>query len=334
MHKDLDELFKMKTNPNKFNFVKDILGVNNKEDDLLSFFTDKEPHFPSTYDGDAIRIRYFGHACILIEYQGISILCDPLINYQYNSEVYHYSYADLPKKIDYILITHQHQDHCSIETLLQLRHKTRNVIVPKTNSGGLADPSMKLVLQNIGFKNVTEIDEMETITIEQGKIVGLPFLGEHAGLNIRTKTSFLVCSKEKSILIGSDSNTVEPKLFEHIHDVIGNIDVLFLGVYCDGAPLTWAYGSLLTRPLSRKIDEARALDGSSYERAMDLVNCLKPQKVYVYAMGYEPWLSYLLSVQSMEDSHPSIQSKKLIEDCRSRSIAAERLFGHKEIFLK
>jgi len=70
-----------------------------------------------------------------------------------------------------------------------VRHKVRHIIVPKNNGGGLADPSLKLMLQNMGFSQVEEIDELETITVEGGSITGLPFLGEHADLNIRSKLS-------------------------------------------------------------------------------------------------------------------------------------------------
>lgn len=331
-----DELFKMKYSPADLNSIKELLGIQSENDELFSsFFTTEKPSTTDAYTGDDIRVRYFGHACILIEYQGISILCDPLISYKYdNSQVYRYTYADLPEIIDYVVITHQHHDHCLPETLLQLRHKIKNIIVPKSNGGGLVDPSLKMVLQNIGFKQVVEIDEMETIDIGKGEIIGLPFTGEHADLNIRTKIAYLISLQGKSILVAADLNTYEPKLYEHINNAIGDIDALFLGVQCDGAPLSWAYGALLTKPLPRKMDKSRLVDGSNYQRAIKLVNQLQPKQVYVYAMGYEPWLAYLMSVQSTEDSRPSQESKKLISDCHSRGIFAERLFGHKEIFLK
>ena len=333
-HPGLDELFQMKNTPNDFGSIKEILGVEDKDDKLFaSFITEDIPPLPPVYNGDNVRIRYFGHACILIETKEISILCDPLISYQYDNNIARYSYADLPESIDYILITHQHHDHCHFETLLQLRHKTKNIIVPRSHGGVLADPSLKLVLQNIGFERVIEIDELETLRTGSANIIGLPFFGEHGDLNIKTKMSYLVSLQEKSILIAADSKTLEPKLYNRIHDVVGDIDILFIGVQCDGAPLTWAYGSLLTQPLPRNMDQSRQVDGTNYEGAVEIVKRLHPQTVYVYAMGYEPWLSYLMSVQSTEDSRPSKEAKKLIEDCMSRGITAEKLFGHKEIFL-
>ena len=71
-----------------------------------------------------------------------------------NVEVNHFSDFILPDKIDYVLITHNHQDHILFETLLPLRHKIKNLIVPRTNSGRLEDPDLKLMFNNIGFKNV------------------------------------------------------------------------------------------------------------------------------------------------------------------------------------
>lgn len=219
------------------------------------------------------------------------------------------------------------------ETLLQLRHKIRNVIVPKNNGGGLADPSLKLVLRHIGFRNVSELDEMETIEIEGGSITGLPFLGEHADLNIRTKIAHLVNLKGRSVLCAADSNNLEPKLYEHIHRLTGDVDVMFLGMECDGGPLSWLYGPLLTKPLTRKVDQSRRLNGSDYGRSCDIVNRLHPKQVYVYAMGQEPWLTYLTSIQYTEESRPIVDSNKLVEECLGRTIGAERLFGTKELFL-
>jgi hypothetical protein len=57
------------------------------------------------------------------------------------------------------------------------------------------------------------------------------------------------------------------------------------------------------------------------------------KEVYVYAMGQEPWLNYVMSVKYTETSKPIVESNRLIEDCHSRGIIAERLFGEKEILL-
>lgn len=332
--KALDELFAMKYVPRPLNHIQEVLNV--KEEDretFRSFFTDEVPAPASKYSGDSVRIRYFGHACVLLESKEISILTDPVISYKHEGAIYRYTYNDLPESIDYVLITHNHQDHCMFETLLQIRHKIKNCVVPKNNGGTLADPSLKLILKTIGFDRVIEIDEMESINIEGGTITGLPFLGEHADLNIRTKIAYLVNLKDKSALFAADSNNIEPKLYEHLHSFIGDLDVIFLGMECDGGPLSWLYGPLFTKALARKQDQSRRLDGSDFDKAIDIVNRLSPRQLYVYAMGQEPWLTYLTSIQYTEESRPIIESNKLVEECRKRGIESERLFGHKEIHL-
>jgi L-ascorbate metabolism protein UlaG (beta-lactamase superfamily) len=331
---ELDAFFKMKSESQPPGYARELLGVKDGDNELFSsFFTTEAPRQPERYTGDAVRVRYFGHASLLVQTREINIMLDPLVSYESNGGIYRYTYADLPETIDYVLITHNHQDHCMFETLLQLRHKIKNVIVPKSNGGSLADPSLKLILQNIGFPRVREIDEMESIEIEGGCLVGVPFLGEHADLNIRTKIAHLINLKGKSILCAADSNNIEPRLYEHIYRLTGDVDVVFLGMECDGGPLSWLYGPLLTKPLARRQDHSRRLNGSDYRKGMGIIDCLRPKQVYIYAMGQEPWLTYLTSIQYTAESRPIVESDKLVAECRRRGIESERLFGCKEIMV-
>lgn len=330
---ELDALFKMKSEPQPLGYARELFRVNDTDSELFaSFFTTEAPRPTGKYQGDSVRVRYFGHACILIEAAGISIMIDPLVSYETSGGgIHRYTYADLPDTLDYVLITHNHQDHCMFETLLQLRHKIKNIIVPKNSGGNLADPSLKLILQHIGFPRVQEIDEMEAIEIEGGRLVGLPFLGEHGDLNVRTKIAHLINLQGKAILCAADSNNIEPLLYDHIRRLTGDVDILFLGMECDGGPLSWLYGPLLTKPLARTQDQSRRLNGSDCRKGMGIVDRLRPKQVYVYAMGQEPWLTYLTSIVYTEESHPIIESNKLVAECLSRGIASERLFGSKEI---
>ena len=331
---ELDAFFKMKSEPQTLDHARELLRVADGGDKLFpSFFTPQAPRRAERYAGDGVRVRYFGHACLLIESRDVSIMLDPLVSYESGGGIPRYTYADLPESIDYVLITHNHQDHCMFETLLQLRHKIKNVVVPKGGGGGLADPSLKLILRNIGFERVTELDEMESIEIEGGRLVGLPFLGEHADLNVRTKLAHLINLKGKSILCAADSNNIEPRLYEHIHGLIGEVNILFIGMECDGGPLSWLYGALMTRPLSRKHDQSRRLNGSDCRKGMGIVDSLRPRQVYVYAMGQEPWLTYLTSIQYDAESRPIVESDGLVQECRQRGITSERLFGQKEIVI-
>src|SRR5678815_4829119 len=113
------------------------------------------------------------------------------------------------------------------ESLMQLRHKIRCMVVPRNGGGALQDPSMKLVLENLGFKNVIEIGELETLEVPDGMITGLPFMGEHTDLNIQVKMAHHIRLKDHTFLFAADTNNIEPKLYEHIFRIMGDIDVLY-----------------------------------------------------------------------------------------------------------
>jgi L-ascorbate metabolism protein UlaG (beta-lactamase superfamily) len=332
-HEGIDALSRMKRNAGSIDEIAAQLGVEEKDRALFNtFFTQQEHPAYRKYEGEFVRMRYFGHACILIETKEMSILVDPLISYYgYESSVAHYSDIDLPDVIDYVLITHNHQDHILFETLLPLRHKVKNIIVPRTTSGALQDPNLKLTFSYAGFQNVIEIDEMEEIRFKNCVITGLPFTGEHSDLNVKAKTCYHVAIGEFTFLFMADSRVVEARLYEHVHRITGDVDVIFLGMECDGAPLTWLYGPLLTDELPRDKDQSRRLSGSDHQRGMHLVNIFQPSEVYVYAMGQEPWLEFISTVRYTEASNPIIQSDKLVKECISRGLIAERLYGEKEL---
>jgi L-ascorbate metabolism protein UlaG (beta-lactamase superfamily) len=332
-HAGIDELAKMKRTASGLATIKSLLKIPKTQEALFeSFFTETPPPAYKRYTGDKIRMRYFGHACILVETKDISILVDPLISYYgYSSDIEHFSDADLPDTIDYVLITHNHQDHILFETLLPLRHKIKNLIVPRTNSGKMEDPDLKQMFNNIGFSNVIAIDEMETIDFIDSTITGLPFTGEHSDLNILTKTCYLVQISDFKLLFLADSRIVESALYRKIHRQIGDVDVLFLGMECDGAPLSWLYGPLMTKKITRDQDGSRRLAGSDCGKGMALINIFKPREAYVYAMGMEPWLEFISSIKYTDESNPIIQSNKLVELCTEQGIIAERLYGEKEL---
>lgn len=132
-HELIDELFRLKSSPKPYKEIAEMMGVNGdgrKRELLRTLLTGEAPPKYVPYQGEGVRWRYFGHACILIETGGISIMSDPVLSYTYESNISRYTYLDLPDTIDYVLITHNHQDHILLETLLQIRHKVKCIVVP------------------------------------------------------------------------------------------------------------------------------------------------------------------------------------------------------------
>ncbi|MEM6379214.1 MAG: MBL fold metallo-hydrolase [Bacteroidota bacterium] len=331
----IDELVKMKKTPGSLAEMREKLQIKEEQTELFnSFFTEEEPIQYNKYTGENARVRYFGHACILIETAEVSILVDPVLSYTYESDISRYTYEDLPDTIDYVLITHSHHDHILIETMLQIRHKVKQVVIGRNLEGVISDPSLKLLLNHIGYQNVLEIRDLEKITIPNGTITGIPFMGEHHDLFIHSKSSYFVEINGNKILIMADSCNVSPEVYRHVHKIVGDTDVLFLGMECDGAPVSWPYGPLYKDPVQHDIDKSRRGRGSNFVEAIGVVDIFNPKEAYVYAMGEEPWIHHILGIVYSEVSNPIIQSNQFVEECQRRSIVAGRLFGEKEILMQ
>jgi L-ascorbate metabolism protein UlaG (beta-lactamase superfamily) len=330
----VDRLFRLKTVPAPWRVIKrDLELADDDERRILRFLTPHAPEPYEPYDGSGVRWRYFGHACILVETKDFNILLDPVLSYTYESSVSRYTYADLPERIDWVLVTHNHQDHVLLETLLQIRHKVGEIVVPRGGAGALQDPSLMLTLRNIGFDRVRELGELETIRCGGAAVTGLPFLGEHCDLAVSTKLAYLVSLGREQLLFAADSCNVEPRLYDHIYARIGSVGTLFIGMECEGAPMSWLYGPLFSDQVDRDVDRSRRLNGSDYDKAIAIVERLRSREVYVYAMGQEPWLNHVMSIKYTDESRPIVESNRLVRECEARGFVAERLFGEKEILI-
>lgn len=324
----IDRLFEMRTRPRPIEDIAELFAGAGEIDEITDrFFTNIPPRRVERFSGPGVQLRYFGHACLLIESAQVSILADPVVSYEYPNDLERFTYLDLPERIDYVLLTHNHQDHVMLETLLQIRHRVGCVVVPNASTGSLQDPSLAIMLRAIGFSNVHPVDMLEEVAVPGGKILPIPFLGEHSDLRIDTKSGYAVTLEGRTIVLASDSRNLEPEIYRRIAPIIGSVDALYIGMECDGAPLTWLYGPLLTMPIDRGHDGSRALSGSDYAMVESVLHLLKPKSVFVYAMGQEPWLNHVMCLRYNEHSLPIVESNKIMVRCRELGIPFERPFS-------
>jgi L-ascorbate metabolism protein UlaG (beta-lactamase superfamily) len=325
----IDALFASRTRPvDKVQIEQMFAGIQAEGGiGIDELFTRDAPRIIRQPLGGDLRISYLGHAGLMLETAQTTILVDPVIatRDEINGDRV-ISFSELPDTIDYICLTHTHMDHVCIETLLQLRHKTRRVLAPKNNGGSIADPSIKLMLRKLGF-DVLELEDMEQIDCVDGRIRALPFLGEHADLNIRSKTAWLFEFAGKKIFSGADSSSLDETMYERIQQSIDGVDLLFIGMECVGAPMSWLYGSLFTKTIPRAINESRRFNGSDCASAEKMIAIFKPSEVYIYALGMEPWFKYFMGMDYDENARQIQESDRLLASCAGKRIHAERLFA-------
>ena len=153
---EIDELFKLDSQPQSLSFIREILGLTSaNEPKLLRLLSDQPPQLTEAWQGQGARIRYLGHASVLIEFNGVSVLIDPFLSVRPSQGgIERYTFQDLPPHIDYVLITHGHHDHFVFETLLRLRHKIGCLVVPKCSGIFYGDISLLLMARELGFSNI------------------------------------------------------------------------------------------------------------------------------------------------------------------------------------
>jgi L-ascorbate metabolism protein UlaG (beta-lactamase superfamily) len=329
----LDMLSSMRTHAASFASVARQFEVTEQDmPTFRSFFTAEHPVSKGNQNfvEDGVRMRAFGHACVLLQTKNVSILFDPFVAIESGDDG-RLTLNDLPEFIDFVVLTHSHQDHFCAEMLIQLRHRIGRIIVPANNSGAIADPSMKLSLMELGFTRIDTLSSCDRVDVPDGSILSLPFTGEHADLNVYSKHSIALTLLGRTFLFLIDSDGRDIALYKRMMRRIGDVDVLFIGMECQGAPLNWLYEPLLTKPVNRRNNESRRLCGADCERAWNIFGEVKPTSVFVYAMGQDPWMKYIMGLEYEPDSVQLMESNKFLELCTQANVAAERLVSGREV---
>jgi L-ascorbate metabolism protein UlaG (beta-lactamase superfamily) len=295
------------------------------------FTTEPPERNAPDYHGDRVRMRYFGHACVLLQSARATVLVDPVVTCDAGGDG-RLTLLDLPDRIDYCVFSHGHQDHLSAEMILQLRRRVGTFIVPRNRSGSVADPSLKLMLERLGCRNVRSADVFDDVHFDGGRIVSMPFTGEHGDLDIYSKQTIFVEIEGRRFFFLVDSDAIDPGLYDTVARMIGRVDGLFIGMECFGAPMSWLYGPLLGKPLSRKDSQSRRLSASNSERAWRFVTQLGCEKAFIYALGQEPWMRYLMGEEFAEDSIQLQQITTFLSKCNEGGVDVEYIKISKEVF--
>lgn len=180
---------------------------------------------------ESAEITWLGHATILLQTSGMNLLFDPAfedVGILFKRHVRPGIEAqDLPL-LDFIGVSHNHDDHCQQKVVKFLADNQPFAMVPK-NFGSF--------FTSEGYANVKDTTWWETVTLKKEgkevKITSIPAQhGSQRGVMDMNKSlwqGFVVQDGDKTIYIAGDT-ALKEGLFEQIHEVFGEIDLAILPI--------------------------------------------------------------------------------------------------------
>jgi L-ascorbate metabolism protein UlaG (beta-lactamase superfamily) len=259
------------------------------------------------------RIRHLGQACLVLQSPAGAVLTDPFISADSaeGDAGERFAPADLPDFIDLVLITHGRQENIVLETLLQLRGRIGEIVVPSCGPDDPEDPSLGAYLSRLGFP-VVEADAYDEFAFTGGTVVATPFIEDgHGGRGAPGKSTYWVELAGRSIFIGAESSGADPVPYICIRQHLGPAHFAFLGMNCDGATAT--------RHCPSRAEQAAMITAE-----------LGAAEAYVYAISEDPWLGHVLATPRSGDTYLFREIDQFITWCADREIRTGHLLGQQE----
>ncbi|MDQ2866844.1 MAG: MBL fold metallo-hydrolase [Verrucomicrobiota bacterium] len=168
---------------------------------------------PETWSDDNLTVAWLGHATVLINFYGITILTDPVLCDRIGIRLSFFTlgpkrltqpaltFEELPP-IDLVLLSHAHFDHLDRPTLKRFSRQTRVITARKTRG----------LLRGAHFGEIIELDWNETIDLETnaGALTVRAFQAQHWGArmqfdNDRGYNAYIISRRDHRILYGADT---------------------------------------------------------------------------------------------------------------------------------
>jgi hypothetical protein len=293
---------------------------------------------PPWDQGRHVRVRYLGHACLLVEHAGQSILVDPLVPQGAGGDGT-FGFDSLPERIDLVLITHAHPDHFDLETLVRLRSRVERIAVPRSKGVLIGDVSLKRILQELGYADVVELESGDALRLsagargDAGEIVALPFLGEHGDVLHGTKRIYWIRFGQTKLLVAADSACLDERTYARARALVGASQHVFMNIEVDGAPISWPFDALFPAKRDRKLEMTRKCRGSNVTEGLRMLETVQASNLHVYAMGLERWVQRITGPASSESSPRMVACRELLERAREKGVSSEQLHGPRDLIL-
>lgn len=162
-----------------------------------NFATDKI----KTEDGD-LAITFFGHASLMISFNGKIIHIDPVSQYV--------DYANLPKA-DLILVTHDHHDHFDLRAIDAVKTDKTVMVITETLAGQVKGG---VIMKNGDTKTIQgfSIAALPAYNLVHMRSPGVPYHGKGVGNGY-----IFACGGKRIYIAGDTENILEMKDLEDIN---------------------------------------------------------------------------------------------------------------------
>lgn len=208
-----------------------------------------EPFTPTwAWDGSS-RVTWLSHAGVMIETAGKRILVDPVAHIRSTPTRFTERPFDLRQlgHVDAVLITHGDHDHLHPPMLTRLPRSTP-IVLPSNPTPEPFQVDLRRLVELLGFENIIEVEEWQTLRFGEVEVVATPFRGEDWGLTLPCRT-FLVRSPDLTVFLNADS-TSTPEAYERIARDY-DVDLAFVGVTgaaeSHAMPPGYGYGDFYTQ---------------------------------------------------------------------------------------
>lgn len=205
--------------------------ISNKNTTTENKIKAEKPNLISNLMIDDFNITWLGHSTILMQMHGMNILIDPIFS-EYASPVQFVGpkrFAEIPIKIedlpeiDIVMISHDHYDHLDYNSIIELKDKTKQFIVPL----GVEN---HLERWGVESEKITAMAWWEEITVNNLQIGCTP--GRHNSFRIPTNRfatlwcSWVFIDEYNKVFFTGDTGF--DKHFSEIYDKYGSFDLALL----------------------------------------------------------------------------------------------------------
>jgi UDP-MurNAc hydroxylase len=229
-----------------------------------------------------MELLNFGGATAILEHRGVRILMDPWLD----DGIFHGSWVHFPPlrcgiedvgRLDYIYISHIHEDHCSLGTL---EHLDRNatVLIMGRKPNLVAD---FLERNRLKFKSVRIIEPRSPVTLQPGLVADMvepdPSDAMAAAID-----SALILHWDGHVILNANDCQPHPAMIEYVRSAYGKPDLAMLP-YSGGSGYPSCYINLTDPEKRAERDRIRSM---RMEAFIEAVHSLDPKRVLPFADQY------------------------------------------------